>query len=140
MKNRIFKPLVALALFLLGACAVAPKPEELAAGQRAVMPASEEAAQAAVVSYFAQTLKDPESARYTYRELRNGWLVIGSARQFGWFMCGTVNAKNSYGGYVGAHAFIAYFDPYAGERVVDGSMDSGRYVIVGNWCRQIYGS
>jgi hypothetical protein len=47
---------------------------------------------------------------------------------------------------VGAHAFITYFDPYAtyfdpyaGERVVDGSMDCGRYVIVGNWCRQIYG-
>ena len=94
---------------LIAACATSPTPEEMAAGQRAMRPTSQEAAEAAVIKYFGATLKDPESARYTFRAPTNGYLVVGSARQFGWFMCGTVNAKNSYSGYVGASPFLVLF-------------------------------
>lgn len=54
-------------------------------------------------------LKDPESARFTWP---NGF-VWGSykpfmgRRAYGWITCGTVNAKNSFGGYAGRAAAIA---------------------------------
>jgi hypothetical protein len=97
-----------------------------------------------VVTYFARTLKDPESARYTFLPLVNGVSVMGSPisskpRLVGWFVCGTVNSKNSCGGYVGAKSFLAYFDPRNGNRVEDGSIE-GDYDIVGQWCHELYTS
>jgi hypothetical protein len=55
-------------------------------------PASKEQAEAAKVAIVA-TLKDPESARF------------GAITTDGKIVCGTVNAKNSFGGYVGPKVF-----------------------------------
>ena len=48
---------------------------------------------------IASILKDPDS-----RKVRFG------AMPYGGLVCGTVNAKNSYGGYVGDQPFYAVFD------------------------------
>src|SRR5437660_70811 len=45
-------------------------------------------------------LKDPDSRKIAYL-----------ANPYGSLICGTINAKNSYGGYVGAQPFHAYFTP-----------------------------
>jgi hypothetical protein len=47
---------------------------------------------------FVRTLKDPDSRKITYQGTPYGSLV-----------CGTVNARNSYGGYTGQQLFVAYF-------------------------------
>lgn len=47
------------------------------------------------------SLKDPASAR------------IERERAQGPYLCGTVNAKNSYGAYVGAARFVTFEDGYA---------------------------
>jgi hypothetical protein len=130
--------LIAAVAFLAG-CATKPTDMELSRGRTAIQPSSQTAAESAVVKYFENTLKDPESARYTFRPTINSWLASGSLRRFGWFMCGTVNAKNSYGGYTGQHMFLAYFEPSIADRVQEATIDSGRYVIVGDWCRAVYG-
>jgi hypothetical protein len=48
---------------------------------------------------FVDILKDPDSRRVEYLDNPYGSLV-----------CGTINARNSYGGYTGKHPFLAYFD------------------------------
>ena len=48
---------------------------------------------------FADILKDADSRK-----------VELSANPYGSLVCGTINARNSYGGYVGKQPFLAYFD------------------------------
>jgi len=56
--------------------------------------------------FVRSTLKDPMSAQFTSGgacvkgALRDG-LIRGGTTHFGYLQTGTVNAKNSYGGYVG---------------------------------------
>jgi hypothetical protein len=49
--------------------------------------------------YIAGLLKDPESRKVVY-----------TGNPYGGLVCGTINAKNSYGGYTGAEPFYAVFD------------------------------
>jgi hypothetical protein len=46
-------------------------------------------------------LKDPDSAKF-----KN----LSISKKYPWIICGEVNAKNSYGGYVGYERFIAFLD------------------------------
>jgi hypothetical protein len=50
----------------------------------------------------AQTRKDPEAAQFRNVAIRDG----GKTR----IVCGEVNGKNSYGGYVGFRKFFVYED------------------------------
>jgi hypothetical protein len=54
---------------------------------------------AAIDAALVQRLKDPDSRRIAWRSTPLGSLV-----------CGTVNARNSFGGYTGEQPFLAYFD------------------------------
>jgi hypothetical protein len=49
---------------------------------------------------LAATLKDPESAKFI-------WTKVPKQMPSTFHYCGMVNAKNSYGGYTGAHPFLA---------------------------------
>jgi hypothetical protein len=54
------------------------------------------------------TLKDPDSAKFTWPNgFVSGWYhPFMDHKYVGWITCGTVNAKNSYGGYVGSAAVV----------------------------------
>lgn len=52
--------------------------------------------QASARRYVRNELKDPESA------------IFGDVRTYARAVCGTVNARNSYGGYAGGEMFIVY--------------------------------
>lgn len=54
----------------------------------------------AVQAAFRRVLKDPESARF-------GGQVAGRDSKGVIWVCGTVNAKNSFGGYTGIKPYIA---------------------------------
>jgi hypothetical protein len=64
-----------------------------------------------VTAYYNQTLFDPYSAVIKFtREpvecfMEKGLLEIGFIS--GWVVCGTINAKNRFGGYVGTELFSA---------------------------------
>jgi hypothetical protein len=99
-----------------------PDPRLEAESISAYRPADEEKAQAAVEAYFGRELKDPYSAVWKFTPLKrsDGRLLGGiglSTMRPGWFMCGSVNAKNSFGGYVGEAWFIAHFDAATGTKV-----------------------
>lgn len=59
--------------------------------------------QAMLASFF-----DPGSAQITWdRAIIGGyWKPVLQGKVQGWWTCGTVNAKNRMGGYVGAHRFV----------------------------------
>lgn len=59
-------------------------------------------------SILVQNYKDPESVQF--KDLIVAKTVISRA------LCGSVNAKNSYGGYVGFKKFYVSFDTAAGTR------------------------
>ncbi len=59
-----------------------------------------------VKSYISSTLKDPFSARFQFKKpfkayLRNAPVTGGEPSVFGYMVYANVNAKNSYGAYVG---------------------------------------
>lgn len=55
-----------------------------------------------VQSWVAASLKDPESARFN----PGTYAVVNQDNVLQWY-CGTVNGKNSYGGYSGYQNFLA---------------------------------
>ena len=73
--------------------ALAPK---LTAMRQAARPSDY---QQRVDAVLVRLLKDPVSRQITY-----------TATPYGSLVCGTVNARNSFGGYTGAQPFVAYFD------------------------------
>jgi hypothetical protein len=86
-------------------------------------------------SAISAKLKDPYSAHFTWPYgFRYGTLRVGSYSVTGWIICGLVNAKNSYGGYVGNNSAVAIISHGS---VVDAAVESGRYRILGKQCEQL---
>lgn len=86
-------------LLLLG-CASLPSAEEAARADHGPLPTEYERI---VKSYYEFTLKDPGSAQYRHISYpKQYWLGDRfTGAKFGYLVCATVNAKNSYGAYVG---------------------------------------
>lgn len=81
--------------------ALQAKAEESAALEKALVAEKKKAADELVnkaKALLVQNLKDPESAKFS-----NVVIAIGPNRTL---VCGSINAKNSYGGYVGAKKFF----------------------------------
>ena len=56
------------------------------------------------------SLIDPDSLRMSCADARKGWATnINERAQFGWIVYCEVNAKNRFGGYVGAKPYIYLF-------------------------------
>lgn len=100
-----------LLLPALCACAVHTPPitnADLKAAREAIPPVSESAADDAAAEAVKGILKDPDSAKLSYFPMQRGAFRFGDTLMTGFFVCGTVNAKNSYGGYVGQRVFFAH--------------------------------
>jgi hypothetical protein len=136
------------AVAALAACVHTPATsEDFAAAQAAARPINDDAAQLAVMAYFAKTLPGSDSAQYSFNALANGAVTRGTdlstlsqAHDAGWFMCGTVSTKNHLGVYGQARPFYAHFDPAAPNTVQTGAVEDGDYEIVSHWCRVVYGT
>lgn len=112
-------------IVLLSACATAPDPAELAAA--ASEPAPErEAGIAMIESAIRAQLKDPDSAQFTWpNSFVHGWYQPPFGRRYiGWITCGTVNARNSFGGYVGRTAVVGVI---RNGSVIAANMDSSTH-------------
>jgi hypothetical protein len=129
------KTLTILAATLIIAAAPASAARDAAPD---VGPAPEKASGTALVEEAIKaTLKDPDSARFSWpNEFRNGsYKPFGFHRRvFGWYTCGTVNAKNSYGGYAGKSPVLGVI---ANGKVVYTNMDEGRYPMLGDQCAKV---
>lgn len=134
----IMRVLGIAALTVLAGCATyEPTPIAMEQGRSALPPPSMEVAGQAVAEYFKQSLYDPYSAQYEFTAPVNSYLVQWGEPHHGWFMCGTVNAKNRMGGYVGAQNFWAFFNPINPTQVIAGATDSSES-MQGTWrCQDI---
>lgn len=115
MKTKLLSCLVAVLVITLSGCAsigpavpVAKIPESQA--KAAVYPAKPDY-QAASKAYFATILKDPLSAQYSNWMLSRAYIPIKGAPIFGHVVNVNVNAKNSYGGYVGNNLYFLWIGP-----------------------------
>ncbi len=135
-----FAPLIVLVA--LSACAPPPPTSaELQTMQTAIQPSSPAAAQAAVKAYFAKTLIDPTAPLYQFPVAPvQGKATVGQMREFGWFMCGTINSKNRMGGYGGNRPFFVHFAPAVADKVDDGTIGDtdDTQTVVDNWCKGLY--
>lgn len=98
-------------MFCLAACATAPTAAQLANADYG--PPPPENHQQLIKDWFAERLIDPTSPLYTFRNPTQGYTqenaFYGTQLQFGWIVCGAVNAKNRLGGYVGREPFFTLF-------------------------------
>ncbi len=59
-----------------------------------------------VKEWASSNLKDPDSAKYSkISKPRKEYMVVDLKPFFGYSTCATINAKNSYGGYIGNRNF-----------------------------------
>jgi hypothetical protein len=86
---------------LMAGCAVAPNDTEFAAADFGQYPANFDT----VISRYHDTvMKDPESVRIKYLDApQKGYSFAHRAPVYGYRVCATVNSKNNFGGYTGAH-------------------------------------
>ncbi len=98
---------VFILLISLSSCNRAPTAEEWAKTDYGSYPKNYEKI---IKDYFAGILKDPGSPTFAFTkpptQSYDGYL--NKENRFGYVVCGTVNAKNSYGGYTGPEPFYIF--------------------------------
>lgn len=118
-------------MMIVAGCASAPEQATVDNAPIGAYPANYETL---VKSNFSETLFDPYSAVFNFKIMpRRGYAgnrIAGA--QIGWITCGTVNAKNRFGAYVGARPFLAVISNGA---VVHRELDSfnAQQCLGGNW-------
>ena len=98
---------IVLLLFVFGltGCASAPTQEQIANADYGRYQSSKKCVEIAE-EVIRNSLKDPISALFTHGAcMRSWWGGIGKSVAYGYLQRGTVNGKNSYGGYVGARKY-----------------------------------
>ena len=139
---------ILLSVLALSGCGVAMQQVSPAEQQRAayaLQPSSQAAIEHAVVTYFSDILVDPDSAKFRLLPPMQGHVIRGTFydqnRMFGWFVCGTVNAKNRMGGYAGQSEFFAYFNPARRDEIAFATIDRpGAERAATNSCQDVYRS
>ena len=88
-----------LAVLVLAGCASAPTQSQFESADFGVQPIEYEKT---IKTYYESRLKDPFSAQYKFTHKPKKFYINDLKRNiFGWKVCATINAKNSYGGYIG---------------------------------------
>ncbi|HEX9818595.1 MAG TPA: hypothetical protein VGD07_03175 [Methylomirabilota bacterium] len=113
---RAMRAAVLLLALLLAGCVSATPPRTLATANIGPPPMGYESA---IREVIGTKLRDPYTAVYTFQRPVRSWFFDES--QIRWAVCGTVNAKNAFGGYVGAKPFVVF---YTYDRIVSVSYDN----------------
>lgn len=101
---------------MFGGCGFVPKPTnyQLQMADYGDKP-SQAFAERASEQAIRGILKDPTSAHFSWQPLVKAYFQSGFKHRYAWMLSGTVNAKNSYGGYAGRSRYTIFF---RGERIV----------------------
>jgi hypothetical protein len=136
MRLRTSSLLVTLCLFvavaLAGCLTAEPAPPDLSAAAIGPPPGDYKTQ---IPEYFKPSLLDPYSAVYQFREPVRGWERgnDGIMKVF-WAVCGTLYAKNRFGGYADPSPFLTIFSQ---ERIVGLVGESS---VVSRRCTAWYGA
>lgn len=106
MKIRIV--LMTLLISLACGCALSPSPSQFKNADYGPVPDAS-TARKLITEWMSKNLRDPYSAVYTFsdqfKQTHKGDFIQGAT--FAWGTCGTVNAKNAFGGFAGERLFFA---------------------------------
>jgi len=95
--------MLALLTITVAACLPRPTPDQLARADYGPYPDQFEEI---VKRHFSRALYDPYSAVYEFpRAATTEWTLMRGKIVYGWGVKGFVNARNRFGGYVGARPF-----------------------------------
>lgn len=131
--NLAFAALVGV-IFVAG-CALRPSDSELAQADYGGYPSDY---REVVESYMSGILKDPGSAQYQYlNSPQRAWSGLGGSL-YGYAVCVNINAKNSYGGYVGGRPNYFLIHNGAVVRTVQGDGQYGDAMAEGA-CKSFVG-
>ena len=113
-KTQDMKALVLASLLCIAAsCKSGPPTAEELANADYGNPISQEDAESLAEGWLNQYLKDPMSAQIQWQPVSPGWFrdapIAGGGLNWGYKLDGSVNAKNSFGGYVGARPYYFMF-------------------------------
>ena len=76
-------------------------------------PVAQAEAERQAQQFMAQRLKDPDSAQYVWQDVHEGYIkdaaIRGGLTHYGYELDGTINARNSYGGYTGSEGYVFLF-------------------------------
>ena len=94
---------------ILSGCATTPRPtaEQINMANCGPLPSNHEVAIKMIIDPH---LFDPYSAVYTFSKPEKAWNNMAGDSIYGWRVCGTINAKNRFGGYIGSAPFYAFFN------------------------------
>ena len=115
---------IAAATLLTGCGTITPKAVDLQTAYYGPAP-SQAAILTNVKAWIEPKLKDPMSAVYDCGNPRRAWTNVFGKLTYGWAVNCTVNAKNSFGGYVGAKPYGFLFQ---GDRIVQDAWANIGYV------------
>jgi hypothetical protein len=108
MIKKTFLSTIPFILILLGGCASAPNQQQMANADYG-SPQTPAQCLTAVEEKVKYVMKDPSSVQWQHNSCIKGYWssvpIMGLPIAYGYFQSGSINAKNSYGGYVG-------FKPY----------------------------
>lgn len=103
---------VVLMLAAVAGCAPMPTSEQISAADYGA-PIEQDIAESMTRTMFGIYLKDPQSARYSFGRVYRGYVVTsafeGRRLLAGYVLDVGVNAKNSFGGYVGEKPYKLLF-------------------------------
>ncbi|EIZ2434192.1 hypothetical protein CWR40_004270 [Cronobacter sakazakii] len=113
MKKALLAIVMATSALAITGCAPKPPSQvEISTANYGSLPSDY---QQQIKNYMGSTLKDPESARYTFQPTYKGYSQDGAMASsggkvtYGYVAPVLVNAKNSYGGYTGNHLYVFMF-------------------------------
>jgi hypothetical protein len=112
---------------LISACHVRPTPDQISGANYGPYPDDYETI---IKNHYSRSLFDPYSAVYTFSSPKKAWRSQFGTVKYGWVVCGTLNAKNRMGGYVGAKPFYIMIHY---NNVIDRSED----IMADAACKQI---
>ncbi|CNJ19119.1 Uncharacterised protein [Yersinia aldovae] len=112
MKKTAFISLLLVSSALVGCAPKAPSQVAVSTANYGVLPADY---QEQIKVHMSNSLKDPDSAKYTFLPTFKGYSQDGSMSSsgggvsYGYVAPVLVNAKNSYGGYTGNQKYVFIF-------------------------------
>lgn len=119
--------LALLMVVAMSGCSIGPTQQELRNADYGKPPSNHEEI---IRNYMNQRLKDPDSAKYSFKKGPvQGWNSFGGLL-FGYIVCADINAKNSYGGYTGRQPYYFIIKNDTVVRTADQAMAE-------TWCQKL---
>jgi hypothetical protein len=129
--GRLARSVAAIAALIITACATPIPPAVIASADYGPPPPLNY--EELIKARFARVLIDPTSPIYEFGTPSRGYTkaspLFNTQQTFGWRVCGSVNSKNRFGGYVGSVPYFVLFRDGQVAEMLIGEITDNEYGI-----------